>query len=154
MTFSRNPEETPAEGAALPEAAEPEAQQPGTVVNPFVTTGVRTYPVQEEPLARFNMMGVEFAQGLCADKSYESDASEASYNIGGQYSKMTFTVGHVDGRENSGRTPEIYLDEKLYDEIPLDGNMMNLDVTMDVTGITKVRFWWKGHFGIGNILCW
>ncbi len=139
-----------AEQSAMAEDTGIEAE--GVRITPYASSCVLTYPVENKPVLRFYMMGEEFAQGLTAEKTSIYDDSEASYNIGKNYTTMEFTVGHLDDRDGNEFVMQVYLDEELKQEIPLSGNMMNESLTLDVSGITKVRFWWEGYYGIGNIV--
>ncbi len=129
------------------------ASEAGEYISPYVCSCALCYPVENKPVLRFYMMGEEFGQGLAAEKTSIYDDSEASFNIGKKYDSLEFTVGHMDGTRGDEFTMQVYLDEELSQEIPLSGNMMNESFELDVTGVTKVRFWWEGTYGIGNIIC-
>lgn len=88
----------------------------------------------------FTMSGKKYTNGFTLGQ-WDSNA-EALFNLNGKYNTLTFTVGHVDGKDTTDRTLNIYLDgiiaytkELKYDDVakkvtvPLNGALqMKIEV--------------------------
>lgn len=88
----------------------------------------------------FTMSGKKYTNGFTLGQ-WDSNA-EALFNLNGKYNTLSFTVGHVDGKDTTDRTLNIYLDgiiaytkELKYDDVakkvtvPLNGALqMKIEV--------------------------
>ncbi len=90
----------------------------------------------------FVMSGKKYTNGFVLNNGYKH-SSEALFNLEGEYSSLSFTVGHIDDTEQADVTLNIYLDgiiaytkELKYDDvasnvtIPLDGaKQMKIEIS-------------------------
>ena len=96
----------------------------------------------------FNMDSREFANGLVF-----SGDSEVNYNVE-NVDSLKFTIGHIDDSAGDSNNVTIYLDEKEYDELPLTGDMENIEYTIDTSKakvlriVTSYRY---GNYAFGDI---
>ncbi len=112
--------------------------------NPYQQTTDSRCPVTlytNDPLKTFSMMGKPYAQGITFTASSWSAASEAAYSLEGQYELMTFKLGSLDNRGTAGSTLYIYADGELVDTIKLAWNMPTYFYSLNVKGVTQLRFY-------------
>ena len=112
---------------------------PGTMSNG--ASSPDTYDSLYKENSRFKMLGDEYTNG-CTYRNHTrhnlykyATAICALYNLRGQYKIIKGVLGRVDGTGRSDGTFSIYLDDKLYKEYPLTGDMLTQEVVIDVTGI-------------------
>jgi hypothetical protein len=92
---------------------------------------------REEPTALLG--GIKQYNALVfSEKSYYGD-SYATYNLDGNYSKITGIYGHVDGTEEYDTTVYIYGDGKLINTIDLSSNIFAEDIVIDITGVKVLK---------------
>ncbi len=127
-------------------------------LTPYQNWNLGTYYTGETGKS-FKMMGVDFAYG--ATPNNYTSTRLALYNLDRQFTSVSLTVGHIDGKAGSPAKLYVYLDEKLADAytIDLSDGMMNRSLTINTSGVTQLRFdmvrtsgsssiW----FGLGNVI--
>ena len=101
------------------------------------------YSNSQEITSAVEMAGEKYANGF-VQNSY--DEGRIISNLGGKYSKMTFTVGHVDGTRMCDYEVEIYLDGAYYDSFAVKATGMPFDVTVPLSGKEQLIIKWDaGH---------
>ena len=111
----------------------------------------------------FNMGGIKYLNGFTLYNSTGFIAGStfwAVWNLNGQYSSFTATLGHVDGSENdSTRNPEdlrfdIFCDGVLRDSFYVKDDMLPKTVNINLTGVMQLKIvphGYNGHsYGFGN----
>lgn len=107
----------------------------------------------------FSMGGVKYTNGMTFNADYNifNDVSWAIYYLNGKYNNLEFTVCHVDGTFNGDDTYlQIFYDGNLKEEIPLSPDMSPKPVSIDITGVTQLKFQVPASggdnplYGIGN----
>ena len=121
------------------------------VCPPYQKNGVKLYT--REDGKSFSMAGKSFTNGFV----FENTGSDKFllFNLNGQYEKMTFTLGHVDGKGMEDVTFQIFLDGKLAGEyfVPAEGlpteYTINLNhaLSMKITGVS-----WIHYAGIAEVV--
>ena len=102
------------------------------------------------------MMGNEFIDGLTVINSYYKANVEILFNLGKLYESLTFTVGHIDGKNNGNIKLHIYKDGILFEEIALYDNMALTEFTIDTEGVNQLKFtfdneYYNFAYGIADI---
>ena len=106
------------------------------MLQPYQTSNITTYLNDEK--SYFNVMGKRYYDGFIST-SYSSGSKEMLFNLAKNYSKVIFTVGHVDGENRSNSTLYIYSDGIQQKEITLDGDMINETLTVNTEGVTQLK---------------
>jgi len=107
----------------------------------------------------FKMLGDEYIKGWRFSVSGASNFSlSVYYNLRGEYKSIKGILGSVDGtnRDYTG-VINIYLDDKLYKEYPMTGNMIPMEVAIDVTSanVMQIKFTSNNNtatYGFGNVI--
>ncbi|MBR1507164.1 MAG: S-layer homology domain-containing protein [Eubacterium sp.] len=86
----------------------------------------------------FKMNGRTYYNGMIFSGYYTNDC-DASFNVE-NVNTLSFTVGHVDDSAESNSEIEIYYDNKYNDSIVLSSHMPLVNMTLDVTDVSVVRF--------------
>lgn len=99
----------------------------------------------------FVMAGKRYYNGFC----FNSDGY-AYINTNGLYSRLSFTLGHVDGTGTASRTVRIYLDGKIAYKCAVSGDMYPQNVTMRIKGARQMKIVldgrvWNDTYGFGEI---
>lgn len=120
-------------------------------LTPYQTANYGIYDNDE--LKSFLMMGIPYYQGVLGDRTtYER---VALYNLDGDFTSVSFMVGHLDNADTSGAMLNVYTDNNLVRTIELTGDMTTQTVTIDTTNVQQLKFsgisgW--GRYGIANVI--
>jgi len=92
----------------------------------------------------FSMLGDEYTNGCIFylhgyNKSSSGNSATTFYNLKGQYKVIKGMLGHIGATDDSTGTFSVYLDDKLYKEYPMTGNMLTTDIVIDVTGVQILK---------------
>ena len=103
----------------------------------------------------FSMMGNQFINGLTMQYDW-SDNIEVLFNLGKEYSLLSFDIGHLDNSNKASAILQIFKDGELADEISLSSNMATLHYELNVTDTNQLRFAFKSEvssfaYGMANI---
>ncbi len=107
----------------------------------------------------FSMAGIKYYNGMTFSGDYNifDDVSWAVYNLDKKYSRIEFTVCHVDGTYLGDKnTLQIIYDGFVTEEIELAPDMAPKYITLDVSGVTqlKLQIGASGNdhpiYGLGN----
>lgn len=88
----------------------------------------------------FKMLGESYTHGIIFISGPRANSCGASYYLKGQYKTIKGVLGRVDGNNPSKGTLSIYLDDNLYKEYDLSAGMMPTNITVDVTGVQRIKF--------------
>ena len=103
----------------------------------------------------FTMMGKKYYHGFCGEPCYNS---WAQYNLAGKYSKMSFSIGHVDNTAQEDATFIIELDGVNVEQISLTGDMTTITKTISVKGAKNMKIHIRDAehvtslYGVANIV--
>lgn len=106
-------------------------------LQPYQTENLYSIETTEDPLDCFYVMGKAYYYGVIPS-NYNS-AREALYNLGQQYSSVTFTVGHMDNERTGGGVLQVFGDGNLMKEIQLTSDMLSQEVTINTEGVTQLK---------------
>lgn len=85
----------------------------------------------------FEMAGQSYTNGLkFSNWGYDKFAL---FNLNGQYSRLKFTVGHVDGEAMEDVTFQIYLDGQLAGEYPVSAEGLPCEYTLDLNHALSMK---------------
>ena len=93
----------------------------------------------DDGTAQFLMNGRQFYQGLVFSTNSSYKTAYAQYLVE-DISTISFTIGHIDNSALRNATLQIYLDEKLEDEVALNALMNLKDYTLDVSEASVLQF--------------
>lgn len=86
----------------------------------------------------FNMNGRTYYQGVMFSTNSIDNSSSISFNVE-KLSKLSWTVGHVDGEENSSARLKVYIDDdEQSDNVALSWNMELAEYELDIPEGSKV----------------
>ncbi len=105
-------------------------------LQPYQTTRANVYVNDEQTY--FTVMGKRYYDGVVGIYN-NSNSKEVLYNLGQNYSEVTFTVGHLDGGPRDSTTLQVYTDGIHRKDIPLYGDMINETVAINTEGVTQLR---------------
>jgi hypothetical protein len=74
-----------------------------------------------------------------------------SYNLNGRYTTLGGVAGIVDGQTNKDQTLNIYGDGNLLKTIDLPAGGLPVDFSVDVTGVSALKFEGSSWVGIANL---
>ena len=83
----------------------------------------------------------------------------AMFNLGGQFTRLTATISHIDGRNNRVGKLEFWFDGVFHQEVALSFTMMPYELDLDVSGVSQLRIVCVGtnssaagyrNYGFGN----
>jgi hypothetical protein len=145
------PEKTPE-----PKTEEPKPELPGFLMDiaPAYQSGGDDYKEYSSKESggknAFSMGGDNYTDGI----KFEG-AAWAVYNLKGNYKTLEFTICHIDGTPIGQDTSLlIYYDTVLYREISLSADMAPLTVSLDLSGVSNLKFETKYYnnssYGMGN----
>ncbi len=103
----------------------------------------------DDPLRTFSMMGRPYTQGLTMSAAYSGDTTEVLYSLEGKYRMMGFDIGSLDNNGTSSSTLYVYADGTLVDTIALTWNMPTYHYSLNVEGVTQLRFAREGRSSYG-----
>lgn len=84
----------------------------------------------------FEMMGKKYYYGFIGEPCYDSFAQ---FNLEGNYSSLSYKIGHVDDTADENATLLIELDGVIVDQVDLSGNMKTEERKINVTGGTNLK---------------
>lgn len=91
----------------------------------------------------FKMLGDDYSGCIfnvyILDGGSSRSSCSAYYNLRGQYSTIRGTLGNAGPTNNCTGMFSIYLDNILYKEYPITGNMSTQEITIDVTGVQILK---------------
>lgn len=110
------------------------------VCPPYQTGGVNLFTSSEG--SSFDMAGRSFTNGL----KFKNTGNDkfVLFNLNGQFSKMKFTLGHVDGESMEDVTLQIYLDGKLAGEYLIPAEGLPQEYTLDLKNALSMKISGKG----------
>ena len=120
-------------------------------LTPYQTTYYTVYDNDE--LESFQMMGTKYYQGIKGKDSFEEKI--ALYNLDGDFTSVTFVVGHLDDASKSSTVLNVYTDNDLVKEIQLTGDMVTQTVTIDTRNVQQLKLsgtsgW--GRYCVANVI--
>ena len=100
--------------------------------------------VKSSNTEHFSMAGVKYYDGMTFSTSYSSISDTvtwAVYNLNEEYSKLEFTVCHVDGTGIRHRDTalQVIYDGIVVEEIALSPDMAPKAISLDVSGVTQLK---------------
>lgn len=99
----------------------------------------------------FNMAGQKYTNGMKTKYYYDSDHPYALFNLNGQYSTMSFVLGHVDDQSMHDGKVLIYLDGKLLDEYEILSENLPSRVTVSLNNALSMKIVVEGQYGACGI---
>lgn len=105
------------------------------VCPPYQKSAAELYTTEEGN--SFEMAGQSYTNGL-KFPNWGGDKF-ALFNLNGQYSRLRFTVGHVDGEAMEDVTFQIYLDGKLAGEYPVSAEGLPCEYTLDLNHALSMK---------------
>lgn len=99
------------------------------------------------------MSGDTYKKGICM----EWDEGFSYYNLKGNYKKLEFDLGHIDGGAMVNGTLEIYLDGEFYKKYDMLCDTMVQHYECELSGANQMQFVWRSNsiyiidFGMANI---
>ncbi len=129
---------------AAPETTEAVAVYANDVLTAFDLDLARTYSEAKNPEGgSFQMSGKEYKNGVVfsvSDSWNRKRSSSISYNIEGNYSKMSFYFGHRDNTGMDSIELKVYLDNKFYESYSMNANDIPQLIEIDVKDKQTIRF--------------
>lgn len=102
----------------------------------------------------FQMAGASYTNGYYLD-TYDG---KALFNLNGAYESVSFTLGHIDGEKMLDAVLQIYLDGKLYQELPILAEGLPQKVTIPLNHALSMKWCviddsdgWNTGIGVGEI---
>lgn len=136
---------------AAPETTEAVAVYANDVLTAFDSDLAWTYSEAKNPEGgSFQMLGKEYKNGVVFHLYCFS--SSITYNVDGDYTKMSFYLGHQD---NTGMDPvelKVYLDNEFYESYSMAANDVPQLIEIDVRGKQTIRFVADKGYGSGYCL--
>lgn len=85
-----------------------------------------------------SMSGKSYTNGFALG-DYKYDSSYAMFNLDGQYTSLSFLVGHIDGEEMGFGAFKIYCDGVLSKELSINADALPQKFTIDLTGVKQLK---------------
>lgn len=120
-------------------------------LTPYQTTHYTVYDNKE--LEFFTMMGREYYQGVLGNNSY--DEKIALYNLDGDFTSVSFEVGHLDNASTKSAKLHVYTDNDLVKTVELTGEMTTQTITINTVNVQQLKFAGTsnyGRYGIANVI--
>ena len=76
---------------------------------------------------------------------YRNYGGWALYNLDGQYSKLNFDIGHIDGKNMEDAILNIYLDDELVTAIDVKANSLPKHYEVELKNAKQMKMAWKSH---------
>lgn len=94
------------------------------------------------------MSGDTYKKGICMEWS----EGFSYYNLKGNYNKLEFDLGHIDGGSMTNGTLEIYLDGEFYKKYDMLCDTMVQHYECELNGANQMQFIWKngGYYNVIN----
>ena len=108
----------------------------------------------------FVMAGDKYTHGFTVTP-YNCDSVISLYNLNGEYDKLTFIAGHVDGSANQELELKFYLDDKLIKSIDLKPSKLPKTYSVDLNGALQLKIeaindegntWEQAIYGIADAI--
>lgn len=84
----------------------------------------------------FSMAGQEYVNGITC---WDDFKPTALFNLNGQYTRLTFTVGHLDGSSMANTAFQIYLDGRLAGEYSVPAEGLPCEYTLDLNHALSMK---------------
>lgn len=99
----------------------------------------------------FNMAGQKYTNGMKTVYYYSGEHPYALFNLNGQYTTMSFVMGHVDDESMQDGRVLIYLDGKLADEYEILSENLPTKVTVSLNNALSMKIVVEGYYGACGI---
>lgn len=100
---------------------------------------------------KFQMCGETYRNGVV----FAYDDGSITYNVVGDYSKMSFYLGHQDNTQMSSAELYIYLDNEFYESYSISSNDLPQFIEVDVRGKKTIRFHreggWEAYYCLADL---
>ena len=113
-------------------------------LSPYQTSNMSEYKEEMGSTSYVNCMGDKKYRCL-RSKNYYSNAN-ALYSLNGNYTNVTFMIGHVDEDETGAGTFNIYVDGNQIKQEALSYNMLSKQITIDTTNVTQLKLEITGNY--------
>ena len=137
---------------SIPVSAEP--AKPSNMLNNCEPYFMNSASIEDS----FTMAGTTYTDGLKFRVAFDH-SPQVHFNVGGNYSSVSFDVGHIDG--TAAGSSDIVMtvlaeEDQVLQEIPLTNTDIPLSVTIPLTGVQQLSIKWScryydSYFGIGAI---
>ena len=104
------------------------------VCTPYEKSGYTAYVNGENK----TMSGQGYTNGF-SFSGYKYDSKYAIFNIGGQYTELSFFIGHIDGEDMGYGKFKIYCDGVLSKEFTVNPDDLPKKFTLDLTGVKQLK---------------
>ena len=106
----------------------------------------------------FNMAGETYTNGFKMD-IFGAGGTKVIFNLKGEYSKLDFDLGHVDGTGDLTLYLKITVDGTANEIIVFNSDDLVKHYTIDISGANQLIIegfgtnngWWGSHYGLANI---
>lgn len=95
---------------------------------------------EKDCLSGFMMAGEECKNGFKAERWFSSDGYILS-NLNGEYSTLSFKLGHVDGSDMVDTSMVVYLDGEVENTYEIYADAYPKNISIDVTGVNQIKFY-------------
>lgn len=105
----------------------------------------------------FKMGGTAYTNGFAIGDSSSifTAYGYANFNLNGKYKTITFDIGHVDDSNESNNTVQIFVDDRLVEEIEIGFDDIARKISIPVNNGLKLAFQtteYGGMIGFGNVI--
>jgi len=110
----------------------------------------------------FTSLGVNYAHGARFDADRLISMGLARYNLGGNFTTITATLGHIDGTRGERTYFDVYRDGIRSYTFEVYQNMQPVDIVLNVTGVNILQFGFReadrwtnnanSTVGLGNVM--
>lgn len=113
------------------------------VCKPYQTSeGYEEYTNGEKFIAG----GIEFTNGF----KIPANSGTAIFNVNGNYTALSFSVGHLSGTEFGDATIKLYLDGTLHNTYKMSHEDLAKRITVDITGVKQIKYVVEADVGMGS----
>jgi len=102
--------------------------------------------------ASFQMVGKEYKNGVVFYRYSSSYTGSITYNVEGNYSKMSFHLGHQDNTAMEPVELKVYLDNEFYESYSMSADDIPQLIEIDVQGKQTIRFTANTSYDTGYCL--
>lgn len=114
-------------------------------LSPYQTSNMSEYKEEMGSTSYVNCMGDKKYRCLKTTNGYR-DTANALYSLNGNYTSVTFMIGHVDGDNTDAGTLNIYVDGNQIKQEFLDCNMLSKQITIDTANVTQLKLEISGSY--------
>ncbi len=86
------------------------------------------------------MAGSEYRNGVVFDSRGSTHTASITYNVMGDYSKVSFYMGHLDNTNKQPIELMVYLDNVFYSGFTMDADDIPQFIEIDVKNKSTIRF--------------